>query len=116
MVSSRSFSSTLFSSPIRQLQPTPQTSTSSRIMSSRLPSTAIPSVSSSLSLSPVTSLLQSQSRAFSSTPNLGVRRSTYNPSRRVQKRRHGFLSRSKTKNGRKIIQRRRLKGRKNMSW
>ncbi|KAJ5812152.1 hypothetical protein N7474_008453 [Penicillium riverlandense] len=68
IISSRSFSSTLFSTPTHLLQPTPQISTSSHIMSSRLPSTAIPSVSSSLSLSPVTSLLQSQSRAFSSTP------------------------------------------------
>ncbi|KAL2808116.1 ribosomal protein L34-domain-containing protein [Aspergillus granulosus] len=57
-----------------------------------------------------------QSRSFSASASLGGKRDTYNPSRRVQKRRHGFLARVKTRTGRAIIARRRAKGRKNLSW
>lgn len=59
------------------------------------------------------------SRSFSTTSALfGYRRrmDTYSPSRRVQKRRHGYLARLKTKGGREILKRRRLKGRKYLSW
>ncbi|RAH82668.1 hypothetical protein BO86DRAFT_388509 [Aspergillus japonicus CBS 114.51] len=59
---------------------------------------------------------QQQSRSFSASACLLGKRSTYNPSRRVQKRRHGFLSRVKTRTGRMIIQRRKARGRKNLSW
>ncbi|KAF2255371.1 hypothetical protein BU26DRAFT_448744 [Trematosphaeria pertusa] len=42
-------------------------------------------------------------------------RDTYNPSHLVRKRRHGFLSRIRTKKGRKLIMRRLKKGRWNLS-
>ncbi|KAK5791431.1 hypothetical protein VI817_006740 [Penicillium citrinum] len=102
--SARSFSSTLLSTPVRPQQ--------SQVLS-RFPSTtlsATPSVSSLLSQQ------SQQSRAFSATAHLGVKRNTYNPSRRVQKRRSGFLARNKSQKGRLVLIRRRLKGRKAMSW
>lgn len=42
-------------------------------------------------------------------------RDTYNPSHLVRKRRHGFLSRLRTRKGRKTIMRRLNKGRWNIS-
>ncbi|KAF2499737.1 hypothetical protein BU16DRAFT_558043 [Lophium mytilinum] len=38
-------------------------------------------------------------------------RDTFSPSHRVRKRRHGFLARLRTRGGRKILMRRKLKGR-----
>jgi len=40
---------------------------------------------------------------------------TYQPSKLVRKRRHGFRSKMRTKGGKKLISRRRAKGRKKIT-
>ncbi|KAE8144520.1 ribosomal protein L34-domain-containing protein [Aspergillus avenaceus] len=83
-----------------------------------IPSTPLrPTISQpSLTQTAFAAPIQSQTRAFSASACLAGKRATYNPSRRVQKRRHGFLARIRSRGGRKIIMRRRAKGRKNLSW
>ncbi|GAB7334081.1 hypothetical protein MBLNU13_g06161t1 [Cladosporium sp. NU13] len=45
----------------------------------------------------------------------GAKRDTYDPSHRVRKRRHGFISRLRSKNGRNTLKRRKLRGRNTLS-
>ncbi|PLN83038.1 ribosomal protein L34-domain-containing protein [Aspergillus taichungensis] len=102
------------STPLRTLSTihTPQQSVLSAI---RRPSAfSSPSLPPSPRLPSTLSLLQT--RSFSASATLAGKRATYNPSRRVQKRRHGFLARLRSRGGRMIIQRRRAKGRKSLSW
>ncbi|EAW10226.1 mitochondrial 54S ribosomal protein bL34m [Aspergillus clavatus NRRL 1] len=78
---------------------------------------SLPSFRSSLpSASPFSLASTQQTRSFSASASLAGKRATYNPSRRVQKRRHGFLSRLRTRGGRKVLMHRRAKGRKSLSW
>ncbi|KAF3403095.1 hypothetical protein DPV78_004356 [Talaromyces pinophilus] len=106
---SRTYSSSLFSSississisPKRPILPPTNTNTTTTTMAT--------------TTSAMTALLN-QIRSFSASASLAGKRATYRPSRLVQKRRHGFLARLRTRTGRKIIMRRRLKGRKDLSW
>ncbi|KAF7592875.1 hypothetical protein BBP40_012287 [Aspergillus hancockii] len=68
------------------------------------------------SLSTQLSFGAQQTRSFSASASLAGKRATYNPSRRVQKRRHGFLARLRSRGGRKILLRRKARGRKTLSW
>ncbi|KAJ5172488.1 hypothetical protein N7492_005081 [Penicillium capsulatum] len=115
--------------PVTQKTPTNPSALTSRPFSSLLstptrlqpshPVSRLPTSTPAAIASAVSSLLAQQpqqTRSFSATASLGVRRVTFRPSRRVQKRRHGFLSRNKARKGRQTLERRRLKGRKAMSW
>ncbi|QSS62215.1 60S ribosomal protein L34 [Histoplasma capsulatum] len=101
------------SQPSTLLQPTAATAS---------PTAQSTTIRATTTSSPLLSLLTSSftgsipARPFSSSAALGAKRDTYNPSRRVQKRRHGFLARLKSHSGRKILARRRAKGRKYLSW
>ncbi|KAF2429941.1 hypothetical protein EJ08DRAFT_634817 [Tothia fuscella] len=86
-----------------------------RILAS-MSNTPSPSISSTL-ITPTLDLLPK----ISSHPSLaGIQvrngpRDTFNPSHRVRKRRHGFLSRIKTRKGRNTLKRRLSKSRSKLS-
>ncbi|EMD85105.1 hypothetical protein COCC4DRAFT_153866 [Bipolaris maydis ATCC 48331] len=82
------------------------------------PSTLAPPGSSSSFANPETLDLVGRISAHPALGSTQIRcgpRDTYNPSHLVRKRRHGFLSRLRTKKGRKMIMRRLKKGRWNIS-
>ncbi|KAF1929868.1 uncharacterized protein M421DRAFT_131070 [Didymella exigua CBS 183.55] len=76
-------------------------------------SSAAPSTPCSATLDVMAKI--SASPAFAGTQIRCGPRDTYNPSHIVRKRRHGFLSRLRTKKGRKLLMRRLVKGRGNLS-
>ncbi|KAL9528847.1 hypothetical protein SMMN14_07851 [Sphaerulina musiva] len=59
--------------------------------------------------------LDSQLTGLSISQVRGAKRDTFKPSHVVRKRRHGYLSRIKTRTGRHILKRRRAKGRSTLS-
>ncbi|RAK86684.1 hypothetical protein BO79DRAFT_288941 [Aspergillus costaricaensis CBS 115574] len=109
---------TSLSTPFRALSST--TLSSLRLPQQHLPSQSLITSSSTTTirslLSTNNSFANQQTRSFSASASLGGKRDTYNPSRRVQKRRHGFLARLRSRGGRKILLRRRARGRKSLSW
>ncbi|KAF1950741.1 hypothetical protein CC80DRAFT_426232 [Byssothecium circinans] len=88
---------------------------------SSTPSTQPPPGSTSTSTSTISPGALDLAAKISAHPALATTqircgpRDTYNPSHLVRKRRHGFLSRIRTKKGRKLLMRRLKKGRWNLS-
>lgn len=119
---------TSISNTNRFASPTPSARTFSSLLTNQRPALSIhrahspifsslATISANTTTTPSATLaLAHQSRSFSASASLGAKRDTYNPSRRVQKRRHGFLARLRSRGGRKVLLRRRAKGRKFLSW
>nr|XP_001401565.2 hypothetical protein ANI_1_1638184 [Aspergillus niger CBS 513.88] len=109
---------TALSTPFRALSST--TLSSLHLPQQHFPSQSLITSSSTTTvrslLSTNNSFANQQTRSFSASASLAGKRDTYNPSRRVQKRRHGFLARLRSRGGRKILLRRRARGRKSLSW
>ncbi|KAG8624115.1 hypothetical protein KVT40_009091 [Elsinoe batatas] len=92
---------------------------------STLPRPTLSSPRLESSTSPILSTLQSTSTTSTTSPpssglgslllTRGAKRDTYDPSHLVRKRRHGFLARLRTRKGRNTINRRRTKGRRDLS-
>jgi large subunit ribosomal protein L34 len=74
------------------------------------PSTAVRAIAADI---PTTAFVQLPSLTLLQVR--GAKRDTYDPSHRVRKRRHGFLSRLRSKNGRNTLKRRKLRGRNTLS-
>ncbi|KAI9660870.1 MAG: hypothetical protein M1829_006435 [Trizodia sp. TS-e1964] len=68
-----------------------------------------------LSLTPTTQPKISSHPALQGTQVRTAKRNTFRPSHFVRKRRHGFLARKRSRTGRAILTRRRLKGRTTLS-
>lgn len=104
----------LFASSIRQAHSHRLPSSRAfSIFSSQRPSLLLPKL-----VAPMAPAFQSlaQTRTFASSAALGAPRNTTNRmTHLIRKRRNGFLARLKSKTGRRILNRRKAKGRKNLS-
>ncbi|KAI4223831.1 MAG: hypothetical protein L6R36_005111 [Xanthoria steineri] len=91
------------------------------------PSLPFPQMSSQVTVPPNTKSPAGSSQSLDLLPKISAHpalagiqvrngpRDTYDPSHRVRKRRHGFLSRVRTRKGRKILKKRKAKGRSTLS-